>query len=297
MAADPLPGAPSLTVQLGAHLQALGRRVAANEAPVRAHDPHAVHQMRVALRTLRSLLATYRPLLADPATVQHLRLEMGWLAGELAGARDSEVVGLRLARDSHREPTLAALFQQALTRAQESSADRTTEALDARRYAALRHDLDAFLADPPWRSDLTDEDGEVRQVLRREVRRLRKRMRQAALIGNDEERAPVLHEVRKQAKRLRYAAESVQSAYGSPAQLLGRHASRIQTELGEIQDSAMCRAFLRRLSTDEGTTSGQAFLLGELHERERRLSLVAEERYAAHGGRLRKHGPATAWLS
>jgi CHAD domain-containing protein len=122
-------------------------------------------------------------------------------------------------------------------------------------------------------------------------------MRAAAGIANDEERAPALHEVRKQAKRVRYAAESLVPTYGQPAQRLARSATRIQTELGEIQDSAMCRAFLRRLSSDEGTTAGQAFLLGELHERERRLSLVAEERYASHGERLPKHGPATSWLS
>ena len=56
-----------------------------------------VHKMRVATRRLRSALATFRPML-DRAVTDPLRDELKWIAGELGGARDAEVLQRPAAR-------------------------------------------------------------------------------------------------------------------------------------------------------------------------------------------------------
>ena len=87
------------------------------------------------------------------------------------------------------------------------------------RYLALIDDLDISI----WRSWTTKRTRRpARKELRKHVRRAHRRMRRAldeALSGDgptDEQ----LHEVRKAAKRVRYAAESVSDVYGSKASKL-----------------------------------------------------------------------------
>ncbi|MEY6568619.1 CHAD domain-containing protein, partial [Streptomyces sp. PGLac3x] len=58
--------------------------------------PDSVHQLRVATRRLRSAFKTYRKVL-DRAVTDPVGEELKWLAGELAPARDNEVLTARLA--------------------------------------------------------------------------------------------------------------------------------------------------------------------------------------------------------
>ena len=62
---------------------------------VRRDAPDAVHNMRVAVRRLRSALATYRPLFVREQT-EPVRDELKWLAAELGEPRDAEVMRERL---------------------------------------------------------------------------------------------------------------------------------------------------------------------------------------------------------
>ena len=54
-------------------------------------DDAAVHDMRVAVRRLRSLLRTARPLLDRP-WAESVRAELDWLAGRLGVVRDLDVL-------------------------------------------------------------------------------------------------------------------------------------------------------------------------------------------------------------
>jgi len=62
---------------------------------MRRQTPDAVHQARVTCRRLRAALGTFGPLL-DPAVTGPVRVELRWAARALGGARDAEVVHLRL---------------------------------------------------------------------------------------------------------------------------------------------------------------------------------------------------------
>jgi CHAD domain-containing protein len=69
-----------------------------------------------------------------------------------------------------------------------------------------------------------------------------------------------LHRIRILAKRARYAAEAVAPVVGAGAVTFARNAAKLQTILGEHQDSVTAQAWLR------GTRIGgrRAFVAGEL---------------------------------
>jgi CHAD domain-containing protein len=73
---------------------------------------------------------------------------------------------------------------------------------------------------------------------------------------------PELHEVRKAAKRARYAAEVAVPSVGAPARSLARRMEDLQEVLGRHQDSLMVRDLLRDLA--RRAPAGQAYTLGLL---------------------------------
>ena len=82
-----------------------------------------------------------------------------------------------------------------------------------------------------------------------DLRRLRSRVAAAAAAGGAEEHLHALHQVRKAAKRLRYAAEVAAPVLGARAETLAETAKAVQTVLGDHRDSALVRAALASLSS------------------------------------------------
>src|SRR5207249_8923743 len=72
-------------------------------------------------------------------------------------------------------------------------------------------------------------------------RRLRSAVRQLPENPTD----PELHRIRILAKRARYAAEAVAPIVGADATAFARAAAKLQTVLGEHQDSVTAQAWLR----------------------------------------------------
>ena len=66
-----------------------------NERALLAGDPEGVHQMRVGLRRLRAAMSLFSRILRDPETAA-LKDELKWLTGELAPARELEVLMTRV---------------------------------------------------------------------------------------------------------------------------------------------------------------------------------------------------------
>src|SRR6266567_1687103 len=81
---------PAGEVVLG-YLDAQAARLAALDLAVRRDKPDAVHQMRVAVRRLRSTLQSFTGIIRGQDTRQ-LRDELKWLGGVLGAARDAEVL-------------------------------------------------------------------------------------------------------------------------------------------------------------------------------------------------------------
>lgn len=250
---------------------------------VRAGGPDAVHQMRVASRRLRSALATFRPLL-DRDLTDPVRLELKWIAGVLGEARDAEMMMARLAELLTSEDPKA-ISASASTWVERILGDRYTQAHEAsvlamtsERYFALLTSLDLLLEEPPWTEDASDRSaGVLRKRVRHDWKRLRRRVRAVDDTRDEDERAQAMHEVRKAAKRVRYAAESLVPQYGRAAKRFVKLTKRVQSVLGDHQDSVVTQEELRKLGDAAVTDGDDSFTFGVLHAREARNQEATEE--------------------
>jgi CHAD domain-containing protein len=262
-----------------------GQVVALQEADLmlRTEQPDAVHQVRVAARRLRSTLAAFRNVLDRNAT-QPIRDELKWLGLQFADARDDEVALAHL-RDvvaSERDEVVlgpvAARLEQTAIREERAGLDRGLVTLSDQRYLRLLDDLYALVGEPP----LTDRAGDpVRPVLRDALRSSAKRLRNqlaTARSAPDAERAGALHAVRKAAKRVRYAAETGTGELGW-ATPLAEVAKKVQTVLGDVQDTVLTRELCRRFGVVAFADGENAFTYGRLHALEQARAERGEQAF------------------
>lgn len=271
------------------------------EPRVRRDEDDSVHKMRIAVRRLRSALSTYRPVLTPGAT-DALRGELRWLGVELSAARDAEVMRARLEDLVKEQPVelvmgpVAKRVDTEMSARYQAGRERALGSLDSPRYAELLSAVDALVAAPPFdeRAAGTAHD-ELPRLLARELRRVERRADAAGRVTDPGLRGEALHETRKAAKRLRYAAESAVPAFGRRAQKLGKRAKRVQDVLGEHQDTVVARSTLRELGAMAYLEHENGFTFGRLHalEESRAGQLVVE--YAEVVTRLPSRGQVKRW--
>lgn len=266
-----------LTDYLAAQLAAvLGR-----DADVRTSEPDAVHKVRVATRRTRSVLSTFRPLF-DRTLTDPLREELKWFAGMLGAARDVEVQREHLLAAVAAEPDelvlgpVAARIEVEL-RSDYSAAHRALmEAMDSARYFRMLDALEAVASTPPF-TELAG--GHAKKVL---AKRVRVACRKLHALGSAEAPAQAdardhwLHEIRKAAKRVRYAGELAEPALGRSARALVAAAEELQETLGDHQDSVVIRQTLRAIGVRMHLDGENTFTLGRLHALEQVRADAAE---------------------
>jgi CHAD domain-containing protein len=244
------------------------------DSQVRRGQDEGVHKARVACRRLRTALATFRPLF-DREVTDPVRDEIKWAARCLSDARDAKVVRDRLRELVDDEPR--ALLRgpvrrrlDATLRTREKAAWAAVhETLSSQRYFDLLAALDRLVADPPWTDAADEPAGEVLpRRARKDWRRLRDRMANAEEIDDPEEQHLELHEVRKDAKRLRYAAETLQPVWGKDAKRLASAARKLTSHLGERQDTVMSRPTLLAIAAEADAAGESSLTWGLLYGRE-----------------------------
>ena len=291
-------------IEVRAHLRSQVEALQDYDPQVRCDVPDAVHRMRVTIRRLRSALATFGPLL-DSASSEVLRAELKWLADVLGGARDAEVMRERLVAlaggqsldPSPEGSTVGAApgdLGKVLDARYVAAHAEVVRVLSSARYYRLLDALDLLVSSPPWTSTAAEPARKVlRGLLRRDWKRLARRVEATRGAATQVERDQALHEVRKAAKRLRYACEAVSARFGAAALALGKAAKELQEVLGEHQDSVVSRRLLQSLA-ERGVLNGDAGLvLGRLHlleqqHAERSLSHFDVAWRAASDKRLRR---------
>ncbi|UOZ04758.1 CYTH and CHAD domain-containing protein [Amycolatopsis sp. WQ 127309] len=281
---------------LRAHFDDLRRA----DVGVRLDVADSVHQMRVASRKLRSALRTFGSIVDEEATAP-VAAELKWLGHELAPARDTEVTQDRLGEQLDGLPPELVLgpLRQYLTRyfarEEEQGRTRALEALTGKRYRNLLRALDAVLAEPA----LTDGGRKpAKSALRKSVRKAAKKLRRAqaatrGLKGADLETA--LHDVRKKAKRARYAADTVKPVYGKKLRAWRKNVKAVQQTLGAHQDTVVGREVLHHLAVDGHGEGQNTFTFGILHGQDAAKAARLREEFAGQWRRLRK-GDRPGWL-
>ena len=207
----------------------------------------ALHQARVGLRRLRSALFLFKPLFADDKKAELFGAELRWLAGELGTIRDMDVL----------LPKLEEPARSALAAVRDSNFAHLRGLLDSGRVRLLPIDMAEWLAVGSWRIDPVDRDLTERNILifaGERLDKLRKRIKREGhgLAHLDDEHR---HRVRKDAKKLRYAAEFFVTLY--PGRKSRRRLDRfldrleaLQDKLGELNDIASAPDLLARFGLE-----------------------------------------------
>jgi CHAD domain-containing protein len=254
---------------------------------VRGDQPDAVHQMRIAVRRLRSTLRTFGSLIWKRNT-DRLAGELKWLGTELGGARDAEVLLGHLRAETGALPAELVLgpvqariqghFAQVSARAKEA----VTAALRSQRYFELLDQLDALIDGPALTPAASKPATAVLpRAVRHSYRRTARRMDRAEATPAGRKHGAALHRARRAAKRTRFAAEAVAPACGQPAQRFARKLKKVQSTLGDHQDSVIARQVERELAVAAYQASENAFSYGLLYQRD----ADASERAIAAGHR------------
>lgn len=218
----------------------------ANEEGVLASDdPEFVHQLRVALRRMRSTLRAHRQAL-EPGFEDGVREDLKWITGVAGTARDLDVLSQEtlpaMARDGAEADTE---FEQRVEARRRAARARLREALRSSRYALLMLALARWLSlpaahAPAGRVKLARFGGKV-------VAKHHRKLIEAAKGFADLDPAH-RHEVRIAGKRLRYAVQGFESLF-SP-QAVGAYLetlSTLQDDLGAANDATVAPTLIESL--------------------------------------------------
>jgi len=270
-----------------------------------------VHQMRVAMRRLRSLISVFGDAVACPELAA-LAPGLKELAGALGPARDwdvflagtgaavaaafadeGEIATLLAAAAARRADAYAALVPQLAGPALHVTALRIAILVQARPWARPSigpsdGPSDGYWDGPGDRVDAqdaarTDAGVFAATVLARRLRRLAKR---AAHIGTAPEAA--LHEMRIHAKRLRYAAEVFAPLFPArPARRFLKRLAALQDVLGLLNDGVVAASLMHDLAAEGGCGLAGGMVRGFVAAR----AAGARHAIARAYKRLRKAGP------
>jgi CHAD domain-containing protein len=248
---------------------------------VREDRAEAVHDMRTAVRRLRTTLAASRPVL-DRTVTDGLRERLGELGAALEPARDAEVRGelaasLPTSGDESDEQIRARLVDD--SRAEYDRDRRAVVAvIDRPEHAALLHDLEELVHRPPLGPDAHRQQRSVlHAALRREARRAHRRLGAAT-----EQDLDSMHDARRAVRRVRYLAEAmVQYAPhrgGASVAELGRAAKRLQDVLGDHRDAVLHARWIaeQAAASERAGENPEAYRRLEGIERDRADALVAD---------------------
>jgi inorganic triphosphatase YgiF len=235
-------------------------------------NPDAVHQARVALRRLRSAMTLFKDVLSPERRALSGRLRD--LARVLGNARDLDVLSERV------EP---GLLRERLGKARDKAYAAMARELRRKTVRRLPLELTEWIAIGAWRSD--PETARLRETplpvfaakaLDRQRKRLHKHGRHFAELDPEHR-----HEVRKDAKKLRYGVEFLAALF--PEQKKQRKAftralKHLQELLGTLNDTVAAKAQLAALKLDR-TQEGQSFLSGGADDEHDLLDQAAKARH------------------
>lgn len=255
------------------------RKAIAYEQKVLAdQDPEDLHQMRVGMRRLRSAVSGFAPILDLPPQVSNKKI--GKIARILGELRDLDV--LQEALQAY-QPQLKAKEKPLLERALKKTSKRRSKAfqkvkklLQGKTYQKFKQSVQAWLQEPHyqqwaelsinsvlpdlllpyinqlllhpawWVGVTVDRDKIKRQT------RLTLKSAEAQIAQHGEG----LHDLRKQAKRVRYQMSLFRQHYGPVYQEYVQEIKQIQEVLGTIQDTLVLEGFLDEVLPSDWRTEG-----------------------------------------
>lgn len=212
-------------------------------------EPGFVHQMRISLRRLRTMMRVFEPIL-PAGFADQWSATFATLASGVGDARDLDVLRATIlqpvldAEDGKALEELARRAAQASVQARQRAQDRLADPAQGVALLGFMKALHAL-------EDTTGEQAMVpyaRGVLRRLRKRARSRLAEAVAQGSTE----TLHQLRIALKHLRYASEFFAPLFKEKAMTrFVADIASLQDELGFLNDLAVARQRLAEWAGDD----------------------------------------------
>ncbi len=223
---------------------ALSHLIANVPGALAGDDPEYLHQIRVAVRRLRTMLSLARDLSLDGSLWDE---DLRWLMGELSPARDWDVLVVdtlpKLDLPWAGTPNMQALLERIAERRVEAN-KRARAALTSGRFVRLMLEAEEGMLEAPNLG--VTVDGWAIRVLDRRLKRLKRLGKDFAALD-----AVGQHALRITAKRLRYSAEAFVALHGKSARSYLTRLGRLQDGLGIANDVIVAHGLLKEFARTE----------------------------------------------
>jgi inorganic triphosphatase YgiF len=255
------------------------RQLIANIPVMHARNPESLHQIRIALRRLRTAISLFSEIVRD-GQVDRIKAELKWLNSELSPARDLDVLLDEVMKPQIRQhPDHRGLKSLYCSFARQRLRDyqRAEKAVHSQRYCKLLIETFAWIEIGEWVT-ATDEvtrqrrDWPIEHFAADQLSWRRKKIMKKG--KNLDELDPVrYHQLRIQVKKARYATEFFANLFQDKksarrsTRLLGT-LKRLQNSLGGVNDvitrKSLCTDILSRQGRSLNGTAGRdrAFAAG-----------------------------------
>ena len=218
-----------------------------------------VHQMRVALRRLRSCLNLYKPIISYE-THTEIRQEIKWISDVLGIARDWDVFAQNLKQIQ--EPILK-ILENTIATHQAQAYIEVRQAMHSQRYTRLLLLLGQWLTEAYWRKTSSSQnlDSPIKDlattILNKHYQRVSKQGKNLSQLNSEE-----LHNLRISIKKLAYGTRFFTNLYPLEAtRAYAKILSDLQDELGILNDNNVANELLDKAEIDNNAPA-RYFLKG-----------------------------------
>lgn len=236
---------------------------------IESRNIEALHQIRVAMRRLRSAIALFRPVVGD-RECKRIEDELRWFTAELGDARNLDVYLRRDVREDQR------CFVE---ERRQKAYDLAIAALESPRFRRLMLDLVAWSAAGRWR-DSCNAGAQLELFVDRRIDRLWSKILDTDQVQDLSDKRR--HRLRIRMKKLRYALEFTQGLHPQRPRRSRKFTKKVkalQDSLGELHDRVIAASI----------TTANSWLLAPSRCRKGERRLVRDADRAIR--RLRKIGP------
>jgi CHAD domain-containing protein len=261
-AATPRRPAPRLNAMMACDtaFRVIARRylgdLSANHEATCKGDSTGLHQMRIALTRLRTVIWFFSPMVADSQRTR-IRDQLKWLNAHLGAARDLDVATGRLQTIDKKQPQDEPYYR-AWNDKRANSHRLLARALRSARYRHLIKDTSSWIENGPWSIKKGKQAAQERatpiaeyaaEELTRRLGKLLKKSRK--LLEMDAEKR---HRLRLLNKKLTYSIGAFEDLFAgkrfSKLQAGLKHLRKAQRSLGQLNDDERGRALAATLQRD-----------------------------------------------
>jgi inorganic triphosphatase YgiF len=231
------------------------RQIVGNAEQLRGRaSPEVVHQLRVGVRRLRSMITTFKDVVTDTRTAL-LKGELEWLSGELDAARNLDVLlgdhlRAKLAPRLGSEPRRGLATH--LRAARRIAYARGATAVESERFRQLLVNLLVWIEAGPWMETPERQAARDRPVAKFARQALEKRRRKVIKQARKFSKldAQARHGLRIDSKKLRYAADVFAGLFGHQrrARRFTEHLKAVQDRLGDLNDLVVGDALAKEVA-------------------------------------------------